>query len=250
MKEYKDRTYRRRFCSDRWHGFVVKYKETDVWVGVDKKSFRSEMPECTMQIIRELRDAMDVYLKQDPNYVLSLTTYEAQEHAPETAKRMSEISHQLGVGPMATVAGAFAAHIAQELKNRFEIEEIMVENGGDIYADIKNDMDVCVFAGESPLSEKIGLHIEAKESPLGICTSSGTVGPSLSFGKADAVMMVCRDALLADGYATVFANQIQTTADIDPVLNLIAREKDILSALIVKDDKMGIIGQFELKLFH
>jgi len=219
-------------------------------MGVDKKSYRSEMPDVTMQIIRTLRDAMDVYLNQDPDYLLSLTPYDAQEHAPEIAKRMSEISHQVDVGPMAAVAGAFAAHIAQELKTRFDIEEIMVENGGDIYADIKNDMDVCIFAGESPLSEKIGLHIEAKESPLGICTSSGTVGPSLSFGKADAVMMVCKDALLADGYATVFANQIQTTADIDPVLNRIAREKDILSALIVKDDKMGIVGQFELKLFH
>ena len=208
------------------------------------------MSENTEQIIRTLRDTMDVYLNQDPRYVSALTPYDAQEHAPEIAKRMSKISHQVGVGPMATVAGAFAAHIAHELKNRFDIEEIMLENGGDIYADIKNDIDVCIFAGDSPLSEKIGLHIEAKESPLGICTSSGTVGPSLSFGKADAVMIVCKDALLADGYATVFANQIQTTDDIDPVLNLIACEKDILSALIVKDDKMGIIGQFELKLFH
>jgi ApbE superfamily uncharacterized protein (UPF0280 family) len=249
MKEYKDRTYRRRFCSDRWQSSVVKYKETDVWIGVDKTSFRSEISESTTQIIRSLRDTMDVYLNQDPFYVLSLTPYDAQEHAPPIAKRMSEISHKVNVGPMATVAGAFAAHIAQELKNRFEIEEIIVENGGDIYVDIQNDIDVCIFAGESPLSEKIGLHIEAKESPLGICTSSGTVGPSLSFGKADAVMIVCKDALLADGYATAFANRIQTIDDVDPVLNLIACEKDILSALIVKDDKMGIIGQFELKLF-
>jgi len=250
MKEYKDRIYRQRFDNDRWQSFVVKYKETDVWTGVNKKSFRSEMSEITMQIIRRLRDEMDVYLNQDPYYALSLTPYAAQEHAPAMAKQMSDISHKVDVGPMATVAGAFATHIAQELKNRFEIEEIIVENGGDIYADIKNDMDVCIFAGKSPLSEKIGLKIEPIDSSLGICTSSGTVGPSLSFGKADAVMIVCKNALLADGYATAFANRIQTTDDINPVLNLIACEKDILSALLVKDDKMGIIGQFELKLFH
>jgi len=250
MKEYKDRTYRQRFDNDRWQSFVVKYKETDVWIGVDKKSFHSEMSGFTMKNIRTLRDAMDIYLHQDPSYALSLTPCDAQSFAPAMAKRMSEISHKVGVGPMATVAGAFATHIAQALKDRFAIEEIIVENGGDIYADIKNDMDVCIFAGDSPLSEKIGLHIEATASPLGICTSSGTVGPSFSFGKADAVMIVCKDALLADGYATAIANRIQSTDDISPVLNLIASHKDILSALLVKDDKMGIIGQFDLKIFH
>jgi ApbE superfamily uncharacterized protein (UPF0280 family) len=108
---------------------------------------------------------------------------------------------------------------------------------------------VSVFAGHSPLSEKIGLRIEAKKSPLGICTSSGTVGHSLSFGKADAVMIVCRNALLADGFATTFANQIQTADDINPVLEKIESDKDILSALLVKDDKMGIVGEFELRIF-
>ena len=244
MKEYKDRTYREQFCCVRWHGFVAQYKETDVWVGVDKNSFRAEIPEFTTQTIQTLRDAMDFYLTQDSHYALSLTPYSAQENAPLLAKQMSQISHKLGVGPMATVAGAFATYIAQELKKQFNIEEIIVENGGDIYADIKDNIDVAIFAGESPLSRKIGLQIDAEESPLGICTSSGTVGPSLSFGKADAVMIVCKDALLADGYATVFANQIQTSNDINPVLELIGREKDILSALLVKDDKMGIIGKF------
>jgi ApbE superfamily uncharacterized protein (UPF0280 family) len=136
-----------------------------------------------------------------------------------------------------------------ELKKRFKIEELIVENGGDIYADIQHDLDVSVFAGQSPLSEKIGLRIDTKESPLGICTSSGTVGHSLSFGKADAVMIVCKNASLADGYATTFANQIQTADDINPVLGLIECKKDILSALLVKGDKMGIVGKFELLFF-
>jgi ApbE superfamily uncharacterized protein (UPF0280 family) len=229
---------------------VAQYKETDVWVGVDKNSFRPDMIEFTIQTIRSLRDEMDAYLNQDPHFALALAPCNVHDQAPQMAQQMSKISRQAGVGPMAAVAGAFATHIAQELKKRFEINEILVENGGDIYADIKDDIDVSIFAGESPLSEKIGLHIEAKESPLGICTSSGTVGPSLSFGKADAVMMVCKDALLADCYATAFANRIQTAEDINPVLHMIANEKNILSALLVKDDKMGIIGKFEMKLFE
>jgi len=250
IKEYKDRTYRKHFRTDRWRGFVAKHKETDVWVGINKDSFHSDMLNFTNQIIRTLRKEMDSYLNTDVQYALALLPYQAKENAPEIAKQMSEISFKTGVGPMSAIAGAFASHIAQELKKHFDIHEIIVENGGDIYADIKREIDVSIFAGSSPLSERIGLRIDAKESPLGICTSSGTVGPSLSFGKADAVMIVCKDALLADSYATVFANQIQTSEDIDPVLEMISSKEDIISALLVKDDKMGIIGKFEMRLFN
>ena len=106
-----------------------------------------------------------------------------------------------------------------------------------------------MFAGSSPLSEKVGLHIEAAFSPLGICTSSGTVGPSLSFGKADAVMIACRDVKAADTYATAFANRIQTADDIPDCIDRLRQQQDILAAIAIKDDKIGICGQFELKLF-
>ena len=111
------------------------------------------------------------------------------------------------------------------------------------------DIDISVFAGHSPLSEKVGLHLEAAYAPLGVCTSSGTVGPSLSFGKADAVMIVCRDTLLADTYATAFANTVQTTDDINPCLDKIKATEDILAAIVIKDDKLGICGKFDLKIF-
>jgi ApbE superfamily uncharacterized protein (UPF0280 family) len=249
LKIYSERAYRQQFRNNRWHGFVAKYKETDVWIGVDKKSFRSEMPEFIEQTISVLRDEIDFYLEKDPHYRLSLTPYPTLEFAPEILKKMSKVSFETSVGPMAAVAGAFAEYIAQKLKKQFKIDEIIVENGGDIYVDIQNDIEVSVFAGESPLSEKIGLKIDAKKSPLGICTSSGTVGHSLSFGKADAVMIICQDAILSDAYATVFANKIQTSEDINPVLKQIENEKNILAALLVKNDKMGIVGQFDLKLF-
>jgi ApbE superfamily uncharacterized protein (UPF0280 family) len=126
----------------------------------------------------------------------------------------------------------------------------MVENGGDIYIDIKEDIDIAVFAGQSPLSNRVGLHIPASVSPVGVCTSSGTVGPSLSFGKADAVMIVCKDVLLADSYATAMANRVKTTADIESVIDYISDRSDILGALIVKDDKMAVIGCFELRIFQ
>lgn len=248
--EYKNRIYREHLRENRWTGFVVQYKESDLWIGVDKASYRPEMPEYCHTLLCELRSIMEEYLRKDPGYANSLVPYRPKTEAPDIFHRMSEVSYRTHIGPMSAVAGAVACHIVNALKKHFCIGEIIAENGGDIYADLREDIDVSVFAGTSPLSEKVGLHIPFSQAPLGICTSSGTVGPSLSFGKADAVMIICKNALLADSYATAFANLIQKTEDIDPVLRKIGETEEILSALLIKDDKMGVIGKFELKFFN
>lgn len=247
--EYINRTYREHFRQDRWARFVVKYKETDLWIGVDSESFQPGMPLFTELLIRELRTGMDAYLQQDPAYASSLVPYPAHPDAPAIFLAMSDVAVKSGIGPMSAVAGAVAQQTGEALKAEFGVKEVIVENGGDIYADIREDMDISVFAGTSPLSEKIGLHIEAEFAPLGICTSSGTVGPSLSFGKADAVMIICRNTLLADTYATAFANLIQTAEDINPCLVKIGETKDIIAAMVIKNDKLGVCGKFELKIF-
>ena len=132
---------------------------------------------------------MDRWIGSHPDYAQALTPFQASGDAPGIFKEMSRVTQTSGIGPMSAVAGAVALKVGENLKKRFGIKEVIVENGGDIYADLCQDMDISVFAGSSPLSEKVGLHIEAAYAPLGICTSSGTVGPSLSFGKADAVMI-------------------------------------------------------------
>lgn len=228
---------------------MVKYKETDLWIGVDRKSFHKEMPSFTDRLIRRIRLEMEAYLEKDPDYARSLMPYKASPEAPLIFRAMSAVADKSGIGPMSAVAGAVARKVGETLKAEFEVQEVIVENGGDIYADIIEDIDISVFAGHSPLSEKVGLHLEAAYTPLGICTSSGTVGPSLSFGKADAVMIVCRDALLADTYATAFANTVQTADDINPCLDKIKATEEILAAIIIKDDKLGICGKFDLKIF-
>ena len=247
--EYIQRTYRNHFRQDRWEHFVVKYKETDLWIGIDRKSFHKEMPSFTDRLIRRIRLEMDAYLEKDPDYARSLMPYKASPDAPFIFRAMSAAADKSGIGPMSAVAGAVARKVGETLKAEFEVQEVIVENGGDIYADMIEDIDISVFAGHSPLSEKVGLHLEAAYAPLGICTSSGTVGPSLSFGKADAVMIVCRDTLLADTYATAFANTVQTTDDINPCLDKIKATEDILAAIVIKDDKLGICGKFYLKIF-
>lgn len=247
--DYVNRTYRDHFRKDRWNYFVVHFKETDLCIGVDKNSWHTDIPEFTNQFIRELRNGMDHWIAKHPGYAQALVPFAVTADAPLIFQEMSAIAEKSGIGPMSAVAGAVAEKTGEALKKQFHVREVIVENGGDIYADIEEDLDISVFAGASPLSEKIGLHIEAAYAPLGICTSSGTVGPSLSFGKADAVMIVCRDVKLADTYATAFANRIQTVEDIADCMDKIREKQDILAAIVIKDDQTGICGQFELKLF-
>lgn len=244
--EYKERSYRSRFSNDERRWFCVKFLESDLWIGVDKGSYSASMEQDVYTMLVELRRSMDAYLLMDPAYKQALTPYDAGLEAPDILKEMSKVSHKTGIGPMSAVAGAVAKHVADFIGSK----EVIVENGGDIYTKAGSDMDISVFAGQSPLSEKIGLHIPASAFPLGICTSSGTVGPSLSLGRADAMMIVCKDVLLADSYATAMANRIKTVNDLQPVIDRISNIPDILGAIAVKDDRMAITGRFELRLFR
>lgn len=243
--EYRERSYRSRFSNDERRWFCVKFLESDLWIGVDRGSYRASMEADTYAMLVDLRRQMDAYLLMDPQYKTALMPYDAGLEAPAILKEMSRVSHKTGIGPMSAVAGAVAKKVAEFLGT----QEVIVENGGDIYAQAASDMDISVFAGQSPLSEKIGLHIPAAEFPLGICTSSGTVGPSLSLGSADAVMIVCKDVLLADSYATAMANRIKTVNDLQSVIDRISDIPEILGAIAVKDDRMAISGRFELRLF-
>ena len=247
--EYRERSYRSRFSNDERRWFCVKFLESDLWIGVDNGSYSASMEADTYAMLVDLRRSMDAYLLMDPGYKTALRPYDAGMEAPEILKSMSGVSHKTGIGPMSAVAGAVALKVAGFLKSRYDVNEVIVENGGDIYAQASTDMDISVFAGQSPLSEKIGLHIPAGSFPLGICTSSGTVGPSLSLGRADAVMIVCKDVMLADSYATAMANRIQSVNDLQPVIDRSSNTPDILGAIAVKDDRMAICGQFELRLF-
>ena len=99
-----------------------------------------------------------------------------------------------------------------------------------------------IFAGRSPLSQKIILEIETPKNYVGVCTSSGTVGPSLSFGKADAVTVISNSVLLADAAATAVGNIIKTKEDIEQGLIYAQKIKSIKGVVIIKEDKMGLWG--------
>lgn len=244
----EERTYRKQFSKERFGSFTVDYKETDLWIGVDPASFRDEMKPVAFEKVKELRHTLEGYLLVDPMYGKTFDPYYSQPNAPAIVKGMADAAREAGVGPMAAVAGAFAEAVGRHLMEKFEILELVVENGGDIFLKIERPILLSVYAGNSVLSEKIAIEIPAGESPLGVCTSAGTVGPSVSFGKADAVMIACHHTALADAFATAFGNRVKSSEDVPIVIAQTEGFAEILSAIVICGDKIGIRGKFEMKM--
>jgi ApbE superfamily uncharacterized protein (UPF0280 family) len=157
---------------------------------------------------------------------------------------MIEAGRQTGVGPMAAVAGAVAEYVGRELLTFSP--EIIVENGGDIFLKILRQRTVGIYAGDSPLTGKIGLEINPRETPLGVCTSSGTVGHSLSFGKADAAVIIAASATLADAAATAIGNRVNRPEDVAGAIQFGKGINGLKGIVIIIGESVGAWGDVKL----
>ena len=248
MNLFEERTYRSQFNVERFTGFEVKYLETDLWIGIDPASFKNEIKDFAEAKIKELRDKLDNYIQKEPFFKKSLKSFQPNEEAPLEAVDMATAAEKAEIGPMSTVAGLFAREIGNEITQNFSVNELVIENGGDIFAVLKDELVLSVFAGESILSERIGLVIPPEKEKLGICTSAGTVGPSLSYGKADAVVVVCEDILLADAFATAFGNKVKSPDHVEKVIKQAEKYPEIQTVLIICEDKIGVKGESEIRI--
>jgi len=168
-----------------------------------------------------------------------------EEDAPQIVRAMASDAEKVGVGPMAAVAGAVAEWVGRELLPLSR--EVIVENGGDIFLKTARVRSIGVYAGEaSPFTGKIALEIRPEETPLGVCTSSGTVGHSLSFGSADACIVISPSTPLADAAATAIGNRVKSTADIPQAIDFARSIEGIRGAVIMKDDQIGFWGEVKI----
>ncbi|MCP4613862.1 MAG: UPF0280 family protein, partial [Planctomycetes bacterium] len=142
------------------------------------------------------------------------------------------------------VAGAIAEKVGKYLLAYSP--EIIVENGGDIFLKTTEKRLVGIYAGDSPLTGKIALEINSDETPMGICTSSGTVGHSLSFGNADAVIVISPSTPLADAAATAIGNIIHEVTHINSGIEFAQGIDGLKGIVIIKDDTMGIWGEVKI----
>ena len=244
----ESRVYRNFMGDGRFVSFTTGYKDTDLWIGVSPGSFHEGMKDYCFDRVKQYRLELENYLFSDPQFGRSLKPYQPISSSPELASIMAAAGKKAGVGPMAAVAGAFAEQVGNEMLEHFQINELAIENGGDIFLYLTEPLTVSVYAGNDPLSGRIGLEVPKEIGKIGFCTSSGKLGPSLSFGKADAVMVACKETALADAWATSLGNRVQNSDDIDEVLRFSENIREILSVVIICDGKVGIRGNFEMKI--
>ncbi|MDM8001794.1 MAG: UPF0280 family protein [Bacteroidota bacterium] len=245
---YQPRLYREAMGNSRWTSFRSAFRETDLWVAIDRKHYRKDAEQFTMDRILFYRHILEDHITIYPEFGDSLTPVVAPGGVHPIIEAMSEAARAAGTGPMSAVAGAMAEFICRDLLREFSADEVIIENGGDIFMKLTAPATVAVFAGSSPLSEKIALQPGPDDTPLSLCCSSGTVGHSLSFGVADACMIACHHGALADAYATAFCNRVKNADMVYEVTEQALKIPDIISVVIIAGEKVGIGGSIEIKV--
>jgi ApbE superfamily uncharacterized protein (UPF0280 family) len=163
--------------------------------------------ELAQQLALQYRLQIENYIQQHHEFAKALSPFALDALAPPIVKEMLAAGSSAGVGPMAAVAGVIAEYVGRGLLHS-GCREVLVENGGDIYINRCQDCTVAIFAGESSLSLRVGVKLAGHIMPVAVCTSSGTVGHSLSFGLADSVTVIARSTALADAAATVLVMKL------------------------------------------
>jgi len=236
---YQPRTYRNWVKTKDLVTFNVVVEESDCYI-----SAASNLRNKASRSILKYRAILKKYISSHPLFLTTLEPFRVEEAAPLIVKAMAEAGEKAAVGPMAAVAGAIAHFVGEELA-RYS-EELIIENGGDIYFRSRKDRTIGIYAGESPLSGKIGLKISGQDVPMGISTSSGTVGHSLSFGKADAVVVLAETAILSDAIATGIGNLIIEASEIPKGIERAKNIPGIKGIVVIKDEEVGVWGDIKL----
>ena len=218
----------------------ITVQETDLCVYA-----RGISPDDIRDAVIAQRGPLEGYIQRFPEFVQTLVPWTEDDLAPAIVRDMIRAGRTAGVGPMAAVAGALAERVGRDLLAR--TDEIIVENGGDIFIKTLHPLTVALFAGRSPLSLKIGLDIEPANRAMAVCTSSGSVGHSLSKGKADAVCVLSRSCALADAAATAIGNRVRNQKNIQPAIDWGRTVAGVEGILVIMGKKMGMWGGVRLR---
>lgn len=233
------RFYRQWIRDEDLVSFELTVKQTDLYIRA-----RRNLKDKTLDSVLKHRGSLESYIGRHPIFLTTLQPYQAEAGAPAIVKEMARVSQLAGVGPMAAVAGAIAEAVGRDLLAF--TPEIIVENGGDIFLKISKKRMVGIYAGQSSFTKRIALEVLPRETPLGVCTSSGTVGHSLSLGSADAVIVLSPSTALADAAATALCNIIKAADDIPQAIEKAQSIEGLRGLVIIVGDKMGVWGKVRM----
>jgi ApbE superfamily uncharacterized protein (UPF0280 family) len=236
---YEPRHYRHWIKDKDLVSFTVQIKETDLQI----RAKRNLTGKAQKSVARH-RSCLEKYIEGHPAFLSALEPIALEPDAPDIVKSMAEATAVVGVGPMAAVAGAIAERVGEDLLDFSS--EVIIENGGDIFLKSLRKRVIGIYAGESPFTGKLALEVDPDETPLGICSSSGTVGHSLSFGRADAVVVLSSSTSLADAAATGIGNMVSDDTDIPQAIEFAQSVEGLRGVMVIVGDKLGLWGEVKL----
>ena len=214
------------------------FKETRCTIISNKES----AIQTAIESIKKNRKTLEEYVELNPIFFRTLEPIPVPS-APLVVKLMAEAAEKADVGPMAAVAGVLADLAVKDM-TATRCDFAVVENGGEISAFSNSPVDVAVAAGDEPLSKRFGFRLT--DFPCGVATSSGRFSHALSFGDAEAAVVFCKNAGLADAAATAVCNmvkgqncQVAIRAGIDKALSISGVE----GVLILYKGSVGTGGQ-------
>lgn len=224
--------------------FTLNEKETCLSISIDHESYSKSLISNCKDSLLSVRSDIEKYIKSHHNFKSSFKPLKIWPNAPDIVRRMGDAAQTANVGPMAAVAGAIAETLGEEI-SRY-CKEVIIENGGDIYIKSSQKRVIGIFASKTRFSYQIGLELEKSQTPIGLCTSSGTIGSSISLGKADAVIIKANNASLADAVATATANIIRTSQDLKPAIEFANKITGVFGILAIKDNLLSAWGNIKL----
>ncbi len=231
--------YRRQHEKKGLVSFEITVKETNLNIQA-----QTDLSDQAIRASLKHRQYIEAHILQNPKFATALSPLPTPRIAPAIVMEMIEAAQSANVGPMAAVAGAMAEYVGKDLLNLSN--EVVVENGGDIF--IKSDTETVfsIYAGDSPLSMTTGILVEKQNKPFAMCTSSGTLGHSKSFGTADAVSVVAASCSLADAAATALCNRVKKESDVEKAITLGKQIQGIRGIIIIKGKQIGLWGDLKL----
>jgi len=231
---YQTRFYRDYSTIERWKACRVAVDSTDLYI----KSTH-DLSDIARQRVVELRAVLNDHIALQGEFLYSYDPVTRINGVHPIIERMYNASEKTGVGPLAAVAGAIARETGRVLLEH--TEEVIIENGGDLWLKVLSPAAVSVWPGGNYF-RGISIAIRPDETPCGVCTSSGRLGRSFSFGRADAVTIISRCAALADAAATAVCNMVKDESCPEGALERAMSIDGVTGAMIVYGKKLALRG--------
>jgi len=236
---FENRTYRKQHQKKGLVSFDITVKETNLNIQA-----QTDLTDKAIQSVLTCRNSIETYIRLFPEFATALNPLKDPGLAPKIIRDMIWAAKAANVGPMAAVAGAVAEYTGTSLLKY--TREILVENGGDIFIKLDSETIFSIYAENTPFSMTSGILIKKRDKPYGICTSSGTLGHSKSFGKADAVTVLSESCPLADAVATALCNMVKKVSDIKSTIDFGKTIPGIQGIVIIKGEHIGLWGDLKL----